>query len=335
MIASLCDSSAILHVIYYVKIALDVIGICAPILLILSLSLELLSAVKSQVNDALANVKKKCVPMFVSAIVIFLIPGLVRIVVRVSSDDFEFVACINKANKETISQLKAEEDAEKKLQEEEKRKKWEEKLQEQKELEEASKDDISSNTGSDSSNYVNGGNVTSANITAIDVTDLGCPLYYSDHVILFKQISVNDQVADQMHSILTNVCTYTNRTPWMKNLETAGAYVNKPGYHGRGLAIDLNNAWEYHANGKTYMPYALYGGTNKSAWPKYQQFICEVCNGKEDCKYNINYQIYERYFKNNGWCWGGNWNPDYFDPMHFELSDSGCAPTNNSRINCG
>lgn len=33
-----------------------------------------------------------------------------------------------------------------------------------------------------------------------------------------------------------------------------------------------------------------------------------------------------------GWCWGGNWGPDYFDSMHFEKTDGGCSTTRKLHV---
>ena len=154
--------------------------------------------------------------------------------------------------------------------------------------------------------------------------------------VLAKKIAFNSAIADQTHNIFKNVCTYVNKTPWIATLQHDGAYVNRTitehDYHSQGLAIDLNDLWTYTgSDGTVYNPY---GGQGTWTWTKYKKFICEVCDGQEDCQYNINYIIFKRYFEGNGWCWGGNWSPAYFDPMHFEVRAGGCSSANKQRITC-
>lgn len=173
-------------------------------------------------------------------------------------------------------------------------------------------------------------------IKYIDATDLGCTITAGGYVNVAKKIAFNSAIADQTHNIFKNVCTYVNKTPWIATLQHDGAYVNRTitehDYHSQGLAIDLNDLWTYTgSDGTVYNPY---GGQGTWTWTKYKKFICEVCDGQEDCQYNINYIIFKRYFEGNGWCWGGNWSPAYFDPMHFEVRAGGCSSANKQRITC-
>ena len=135
---------------------------------------------------------------------------------------------------------------------------------------------------------------------------------------------------------MTNVCKYINNSSWINELQTAGAYVNRENtgydYHAVGLAVDLNNEWSYTKDGVTYKPYATMGYW---AWHNYNKFVCNVCDGREDCKYNVNYIIYKRYFEGNGWCWGGNWGVEHFDPMHYEIrKDNKCVIGRKQKISC-
>ena len=168
-------------------------------------------------------------------------------------------------------------------------------------------------------------------IVKVDTTDLGCNVYYGESE-LTTYLYIHRSVADDFHQILKETCGYVNRTSWLDAIHHAGSYVNREvteyDYHSRGLAVDLNTVWTYTYKGTTYRPYASQG---YSTWNRYKTFICDVCGGKEDCKYNVNYQIYKNYFKKRGWCWGGYWSPENFDPMHFELRDGGCAINNDRK----
>lgn len=256
-----------------------------------------------------------------------------------------FTTCYNNANNDYIAIRRASEKAEQELEkqklesEKQKAKEEREKLAKEREeirkenektAEERSKEAQAEIGDADTSNKA--GPITSTTITSIDVTNLAVPLYYSDHKTVFRKLSVNQQISTQMHNILNNVSSYVkDNSDIIPRFETAGLYVAKSGYHGRGLAIDLFNAWSFSRNGSTYSPYS---GQGTGTWNNYKKFICNVCNGQEDCKYNINYIIFEKYFKGNGWCWGGNWGPSSFDPMHFELRDGGCLTGNKQSISC-
>jgi hypothetical protein len=147
---------------------------------------------------------------------------------------------------------------------------------------------------------------------------------------------VHQKIGEDFHGILTNVCKYVNESPWINEIQTAGAYVDRQNigtdYHAIGLAIDLNNEWTYTFNGKKYRPYPDQG---EWTWHVYNEFICEVCDGKEDCEYNVNYIIWKRYFEGNGWCWYGNKAGIGFDPMHFELRvNNDCGAIRTEKVSC-
>lgn len=185
-----------------------------------------------------------------------------------------------------------------------------------------------------SSYYSSNNGINSPDITYVDVSDLSCNIFYGYSNPVGK-IAMHKIVANNFHGILGLVCNYVNDTPWLENLQHAGGYtsgeVTQHNYHSKGLAIDLNNLWSYTYNGKTYRPYSHQG---VYVWNNYKDFICEVCDGKEDCPYNVNYIIFKRYFEGNGWCWGGNWGPEWFDPMHFELTEGGCYIEPQREITC-
>jgi len=185
----------------------------------------------------------------------------------------------------------------------------------------------------DTSHYSNIKKLNYVSITSVNVTDAGCKIVYGGDAIPVERIRVHEAISQNFKGIIKNVCAYVNETEWLKYLQHHGAYTAKVGgYHGMGVAIDLNDQWKYTAeNGKTYQPYR---GQGISTWNRYNKFICEVCDGKEDCKYNVNYIIFKRYFEGNGWCWGGNWDEGGFDPMHFELRKENCLTHKKAKITC-
>lgn len=306
------------------------------------LMIDFMKAIQVGDQDLLKKASDMAVKRCIACVLIFLVPTFVNTLTRFTSGNSEYHSCYESATLEYISQRRAEEEEAQRLAIEA-LKETNKKKAEEYEKEHPSNSGSSSggssggvSGGSDSSNYVDGSSVTTNNIVRIDTTNIGCTLYYSDHSTIFKSLAINSAIDDEMHAILTNLCAYRNaNADIIPRLETAGAYVAKAGYHGKGLAIDLFNLWSITINGKTYTPYALYGGTSgELAWTRYNDFVCEVCNGQENCKYNINYVIYEKYFKGNGWCWGGNWGVNYFDPMHYELTNGACSTSNKRKISC-
>ena len=141
-----------------------------------------------------------------------------------------------------------------------------------------------------------------------------CTVYYRGNEIK-KSDRIDSGLYDDLGAAYKELCRYSKKnSSFYPRIQTAGAYASKGGAHTEGRAVDLNNLWSYTANGTTYKPYSSQG---IAAFNKYTKFICEVCNGKEDCKYNVNYQLYKNVLQNRGWCWGGNWGSSIFDPMHF------------------
>ena len=350
-LSAACENSNVLTVIYLAKTILELLtSIIVPIALIIMLSITLAKVVIAGNPNEVKNVSKSIVSKCIGACCVFFVPLLVNLLLSMLDVDSSAIAtCYNNATTEYISMRAAKEKAdaeiEKKEIEEEKKKAEEErkKIEEQrekirqereKEEEERRKDqekEADAEIGDpDTGNKT--GPITTNQIVYINVTDLAVPLYYSDHKTVFSKVGVNKQIETQMHNILYNISLYVKDNPdLMPRFETAGFYVNKSGYHGRGLAVDLFNNWSFEYNGKKYSPY---GGQGNWTWTSYKKFICEVCNGVENCKYNINYIIFEKYFKGNGWCWGGNWGPGYFDPMHYELRDGACLTSNKQKVTC-
>lgn len=350
--SSACESSNVLTVIYLAKTILNFItSIIVPVTLIIMLAVSLSKVVLSgNPDDIMKKESKGIISKCIGACCVFFVPLLVNLLMSmVDVDTNSITACYNNATTEYISMRSAAEKAEKELEQkeieeekkkaEEERKKIEEereKIRKEREKEEEERrkqqeKEADAEIGEpDTGNKT--GPITTGEIVSIRVDDLAVPLYYSDHKTVFSKVRVNKQIETQMHNILYNISLYVKNNPdLMPRFETAGFYVNKSGYHGRGLAVDLFNNWSFTYNGTTYHPY---GGQGTWTWTCYKKFICEVCNGLENCKYNINYIIFEKYFKGNGWCWGGNWGPASFDPMHYELRDGACLTGNKQQVTC-
>lgn len=347
LMVSLCESSSGLRTIYTFKLAIEILSIIIPIILLVSVMIGITTALIKGDDNLLASVKSTIVNKSIAAILVFLVPTGVNLILSLVNQSNIYTDCYTKANKEYIAYKEIEERA---LAELEKEAYETEKARLEaliKAKEEARKEyyasigGISNNIkGTDNSNYVNGSN-TNTSVVSVDVSKsvIGCD-YYATGVGVQKNASINSSIQTQFVNILKNVCKYvTEEATWLGRIEQAGTY--NPGgsstsYHRYALAIDMNTWYKYTdpITGKTYTPYTCSKMMGVECWNNYKSFICDVCLGKEDCKYNVNYIIYERYFKGNGWCWGGNWGPGSYDPIHIELRSGSCLTSNKQAIVC-
>ena len=344
-ILDVCNSSAIVRIIYYFKIIINIICLIVPIILIVTCMISVIKAVIDKDNNAISSMLSSWAKKSIAAIIIFFIPTFINLIVRISDENSTFKSCYESASLEKANSLQKTEDAQTekeiskwKAEQERKRKEEEERKRLLREQMAASRSGTGSSSGGSggSSDYgttwvAGGGSIGAGGLTRISLTDLGCPVTYAGTPL--SSFKVHSQVANSVHSTMASWCngfvkSHSNLT---NRIETAGAYTDKPGYHGRGLAIDFYNNWVYYENGKKYTPYA---GQGQNTWYNYKKFICEVCNGQENCTKNINYHLYYSYFKQIGWCWGGNWTSGYFDPMHYEKTDGGCSFASSNRISC-
>ena len=112
-IAALCEDYRVLSVIYILKIVIKIVCIVVPIILIVSLMIGLMNHVmKGEGKNGFGDVTKGMVNKIISAIVVFLVPNIINVVVSIigfngASD------CYNNANREYIDLKKSEYDSKK------------------------------------------------------------------------------------------------------------------------------------------------------------------------------------------------------------------------------
>ena len=104
MILSICDSPNVLEIMNIVVTIIKVIITVVPIILLFSLIFKAVSAATQGKEDALAELKKKAVPNIVSAVLIFLIPTLVSLIVTVSFPESDYTKCISGISRESIQE---------------------------------------------------------------------------------------------------------------------------------------------------------------------------------------------------------------------------------------
>ena len=108
MLLDICNDPNILQILSYVKKIITVIMIVVPTILLFSLIFKAVSATIKGDDNALATLKKKAVPNIVAAVLIFIVPFSVNIILNLNSDSKGFNACLSNATPEGIE--KATED---------------------------------------------------------------------------------------------------------------------------------------------------------------------------------------------------------------------------------
>ncbi len=102
MILSICSNPQVLEVMRIINMIILIIKIAVPILLILTGMITLMSTIKTGNDDLLAKAKKQLISNSIAAVVIFLIPTLVNVIVKISDTNNEYRDCLY-ADTEIIS----------------------------------------------------------------------------------------------------------------------------------------------------------------------------------------------------------------------------------------
>jgi len=105
MILGICDSSSTLETIRIVKIIIQFICVIVPIILIVSLSITFTKGVTSK-EGSNKKMMDSAVKKIVAAVAIFMVPIIVGMAARYSSEDFEYLKCLDKATLEGIQAAK-------------------------------------------------------------------------------------------------------------------------------------------------------------------------------------------------------------------------------------
>ena len=95
MIASICSEPKVLEIMRLVNIFISIIRIVVPLLLIFSLLFKFISVIKTGNEDNLAKVKKSVIYNITAAVIIFLIPNIINLIVKISFPNNDYKNCIN------------------------------------------------------------------------------------------------------------------------------------------------------------------------------------------------------------------------------------------------
>lgn len=104
MVLDICNNSDVLSILRIIKIVIRLITIIVPIILIISLSINYLSAVKDKDNDGLAKANKNAIPKIIATILVFMIPTFVHILGNLTNET-SFLHCLDIATKEHIGEV--------------------------------------------------------------------------------------------------------------------------------------------------------------------------------------------------------------------------------------
>lgn len=105
----ICNNASILEALRVIRIIIKIIQIVVPIILIISFSIEFLSAIKIGNEDLLKKAANNVVRKSIAALLIFLIPTFVSVVVKFSNPSNEYLVCLKEATDENITNARIDE----------------------------------------------------------------------------------------------------------------------------------------------------------------------------------------------------------------------------------
>ena len=100
---SICSEPSIMEVMRIIVLFINIIKVVVPIILIISLMIKFAGAVTKNDQDLLNKAAKTAVPNAIAAVLIFLVPTFVDIVVRLTFPNSSYSECISGISKETVS----------------------------------------------------------------------------------------------------------------------------------------------------------------------------------------------------------------------------------------
>ena len=102
LVMSFCDSPDILKIMRLIRMVIMIVKIVVPLALMISLMLGFVRAIIDKNQDALQKELNNATKKMISAVLIFLIPTFVTLIIGVASSDITYAACFNNATRENI-----------------------------------------------------------------------------------------------------------------------------------------------------------------------------------------------------------------------------------------
>ena len=103
-ILSICDEPSVLEIMNIIVLLINIIKVVVPIALIIVLMLKFAKAVTSNNDDLLGSVKKSAPANVIAAVLIFLVPTFVSIVVGIAFPNSDYTKCIDGLSSEKVTQ---------------------------------------------------------------------------------------------------------------------------------------------------------------------------------------------------------------------------------------
>lgn len=107
---AICDNSSVLNVMLIIKTIIMIISIAVPIILMLSLMINILKELMNGDPELLNKIKTSAVKKMIATVIIFLIPTLVNVLTRLTPGNSEYKNCFSSATPEYIAQRRSEEE---------------------------------------------------------------------------------------------------------------------------------------------------------------------------------------------------------------------------------
>ncbi len=101
MILGICDNPSVLEVMDIISKIIMIIKIIVPIILIVICMVDFMKAINDKDNDGLKKAQKIAINRAIAAVLIFMIPTIVGVLVRVSTNGTEYEACFSEDMSET------------------------------------------------------------------------------------------------------------------------------------------------------------------------------------------------------------------------------------------
>ena len=102
MILNICENGDILNVIRIVKICITALKISIPIILLLSMIIDFMKVIKTGSDDLLSKTWPKITTKCIAAILVFLIPTFLNLVLKITSSDNGYFDCLASSTSESI-----------------------------------------------------------------------------------------------------------------------------------------------------------------------------------------------------------------------------------------
>ena len=119
MILEICNTPQSMETMNIVVTAINIIRIVVPIILLFSLIFKFVKASTEGKEDAIIQIKKKAIPNVIAAVLIFIVPPLVNLIIEVSSPGNSYSECLKYISSDQIDELYEEKAKQKVLRTEE------------------------------------------------------------------------------------------------------------------------------------------------------------------------------------------------------------------------